>query len=69
MFAMNNLDSKCKRCDYGTLRPWDDMDDEQQEVALRLPASKDFSLDERKIRHRWCTRCWYEDRGDSVSNA
>lgn len=67
--GMNSLDSKCKRCDYGTLRRWDDLDEEQQEVALRLPRSADFSLDERKARHRWCTRCWYEDTGDGVRNA
>jgi len=66
---MNNLDSKCKRCDWGTLKRWDEMDAEQQEVALRLPRSADFSLDERKARHRWCTRCWYEDVGDEVGNA
>ena len=66
---MNNLDAKCKRCDYGTLRPWDELDDEQKEVAERLPASADYALEERKAHHRWCTRCWYEDKGDRVRNA
>ena len=66
---MNNLDSKCKRCDWGTLKPWDELDEEQKEVAQRLPASARYSLDERKARHRWCTRCWWEETGDEAQNA
>ncbi|HKP35952.1 MAG TPA: hypothetical protein VJT71_03770 [Pyrinomonadaceae bacterium] len=69
LLLMTNFDSKCKRCDWGTLKPWDELDDEQKEVALRLPGSMDMPLDERKIRNRWCTRCWYEDRGDEVLDA
>ena len=64
LFAMDDLDSKCKRCDYGVLRRWDELDDEQKEVMVRLPASADYPLDIRKARHRWCTRCWYEETGD-----
>jgi len=53
----------CPRCGTGRLKPWSELTDEQREVVRRLPASADYSLDERQARHRWCTRCWYEDTG------
>jgi len=36
-------------------------------MVKRLPA--DYSLEERKLRHRWCVRCWYEDSGDAPTLA
>lgn len=61
-------EDKCRRCEYGRLRGWSELNDEEREVALRLPASKDHSLEERAARHRWCTRCWYEDTGRESRN-
>ena len=29
-------------------------------MVKRLPLSANYSLEERKATHRWCTRCWYE---------
>ena len=51
----------CPRCDKRGLKSWAELSDEEREVVKRLPASADFSLDERKASHRWCTRCWYEN--------
>jgi len=53
----------CPRCGTERLKRWSELTDEQREVVRRLPASADYSLDERQARHRWCTRCWYEDTG------
>jgi hypothetical protein len=63
---MVNPEFNCGRCDWGTLKRWDELDEEQKEVAERLPASSGYSMEVRRARHRWCTRCWYEDRGDSA---
>jgi hypothetical protein len=57
-----SLNNQCPRCD-GALRSWNDLSDEDREMVRRLPASADYSLEERKARHRWCTRCWFEDSG------
>ncbi|HEX8890757.1 MAG TPA: hypothetical protein VF779_16525 [Pyrinomonadaceae bacterium] len=53
--------AKCPRCGMGRLRGWDELNDEEQEVVRRLPASADYSLDERRATHRWCTNCWHEE--------
>jgi hypothetical protein len=55
-----NSGNRCPRCE-GRLRSWDELSDEEREMIKRLPASADYSLDERKARRRWCTRCWFEE--------
>ena len=54
---------QCPRCEAGRLSGWSELNDEEREVVKRLPASADDSIEERAARHRWCTRCWYEDGG------
>ena len=56
-------DNRCPRC-AGQLRTWNEMNDEERQVAIRLPAAE-HAAEERKLRHRWCTRCWFEDTGDA----
>jgi hypothetical protein len=59
--AMMNTDSRCPRCGEGRLQSWSDLGEEEREIVPRLPASGDYTLEERKAGHRWCTRCWYEE--------
>ena len=59
-------ENQCRRCETGRLRGWNELNDEEREVAMRLPASNDYSIEERAARHRWCTRCWYEDTGGAA---
>jgi hypothetical protein len=54
---------QCPHCGAGQLHSWSQLNDEEREVVKRLPASADYSIEERAARHRWCTRCWYEDAG------
>ena len=61
---MAGPESMCPRCGIARLRRFDELSEEEREVVKRLPASADYSFDEREARHRWCTRCWYEDTGD-----
>lgn len=59
----------CPRCGEGRLKAWYELSDEERETARRLPDSADFNLDERAARHRFCTRCWYEERGNVPRSA
>jgi len=61
-----NGDNRCPRCE-GRLQSWGQLNDEDQAMVQRLPS--DYSLEERKARHRWCTRCWFEDSGGSPTLA
>jgi len=63
------MNRRCPRCDLGELRSWKDLSEEDREVVKRLPASADYSLDERKARHSWCTRCWFEETSGSSTLA
>jgi ribosomal protein L32 len=56
-------ENKCPRCGEGRLQSWNALSDEEREIVKRLPGSADYTLDERKARHRWCARCWYEASG------
>jgi len=56
-------DERCPRCDAPRLHAWTELDEEEREVVRRLPASADFSIEERAAQHRWCVRCWHEVTG------
>jgi hypothetical protein len=56
----------CPRCHERGLKSWPDLTDEEREVVKRLPASAEYSLEERQSQHRWCTRCWYEETSASA---
>ena len=66
---MEAIENECPRCRAGRLRGWGELSDEECELAKRLPASADYAAEERMARHRWCTRCWYEDTGREPQKA
>ncbi len=55
------IDQRCPNCGDQTLRTWEDLSDDERDVVRRLPASADYASSERRIKHRWCTRCWHEE--------
>jgi len=59
-----NAANRCPRCE-GRLQSWAELNDEERELVKRLSGSADYSLEERQARHRWCTRCWFEELNDS----
>jgi len=67
--AMTNSNSRCPRCGEGRLQSWSELGEEETEIVRRLPTSADYDLDERKARHRWCVRCWYEEVSGTTHNA
>jgi hypothetical protein len=42
------------------MRDWGELNAEQKLLVEKLPGNVDFNRAERR-RHRFCTRCWYED--------
>jgi hypothetical protein len=66
---MTNLNSRCPRCGEGRLQSWRELGEEERELVRRLPPSGDYTPEERKARHRWCTRCWYEESSGSANLA
>ena len=66
LFTIMTQDN-CPRCDKPGLKSWDELDDEEREVVKRLPASADYSFEERQSSHRWCTRCWFEQMLDRMT--
>ena len=65
---MMEFRNQCPRC-AGHLRGWSELGAEEREVVKRLPASAEFSLEERKASRRWCTRCWYEESSGTTTLA
>jgi len=67
---MSHTDNSCcPRCAASRLRAWTELDAAEREVVRRLPASADFSLEERAAHHRWCVRCWHEETGGARREA
>lgn len=51
----------CPRC-HQRLKDWKELNSDEKFTVERLPASADFSIEQRK-KHRFCVRCWFEDIG------
>jgi hypothetical protein len=62
-------EGRCPRCGEGPLKAWYELSEEERELALRLPASADFTQPERASRHLFCTRCWFEEVTGTPRNA
>jgi len=41
-------------------KDWPELNDDEKFLAARLPMSAEYTPEERK-KHRYCTRCWYEE--------
>lgn len=63
------VSGQCPRCGTGRLRAWSELSGEERTVVRRLPASADYSLEERQRSHRWCPRCWYEETSGATYDA
>jgi hypothetical protein len=57
-------EGRCPRCQEGPLKAWYELSGDEREVALRLPGSAEHEAAARAARHRFCTRCWYEEGGE-----
>ena len=62
-----NTSHICPNCQAPKMKDWEDLTDEQKMLAERLPGSAEFTLETRK-KHRFCTRCWFEDAVHKTTN-
>jgi Zn-finger nucleic acid-binding protein len=51
---------KCPRCCAAGLKTWNELTLEEKILAEKMPFSAEFSLSDRKQRHLFCSRCWFE---------
>jgi hypothetical protein len=58
----------CPRCGAMKFKSWSELTDDEKFLAERFPASAEYSKEERK-KHRFCTRCWYEEKPSSSRDA
>jgi hypothetical protein len=50
------------------LKGWNDLTDDEKMLAGRLPMSAEYDLSKRK-KHRFCTRCWFEELEPPLARA
>jgi hypothetical protein len=50
------------------MRSWSELSDEGKYLVERLPFFVDVPLEERK-KHRFCTRCWFEESDTKTQEA
>ena len=50
------------------MKRWTELDADEKFLVERLPASAEFESEERR-KHRFCTRCWFEEIGESETTA
>ena len=50
------------------MKGWIDLTDDEKMLVQSLPMSAEFKLEERK-KHRFCTRCWFEETENTLTAA
>ena len=65
---VQNPKESCPRCGFVKMKEWTELTADEQFLAERLPMSADYTRRERK-RHRFCTRCWFEETGKTPQTA
>lgn len=68
IITMHNHKKTCPKCGSQKIKSWPELTDEQKMLARSLPASAEYPLSRRK-KHRFCTRCWYEEEIEVESRA
>jgi hypothetical protein len=58
----------CPKCGSPKIKRWDELTEDEKFIVERLPASGDFSSEERR-QHRFCARCFYEDKTAEAEKA
>ncbi|MDQ6788753.1 MAG: hypothetical protein M3033_18270 [Acidobacteriota bacterium] len=58
----------CPQCHYPKMKSWEELTSEQKFLAERLPQSAEFPLEKRK-KHRFCERCWFEEIEREIDTA
>ncbi|CAN5690786.1 hypothetical protein BH20ACI4_BH20ACI4_23050 [soil metagenome] len=51
----------CPKCGSPKIKRWDELTEDEKFMVERLPGAGEFSSEERR-RHRFCARCFFEDK-------
>ena len=62
------LQNFCPKCGSPKIKFWNEMTADEKFIIEKLPLSSEFSLEERK-QHRFCARCFYEERATKSEQA
>jgi hypothetical protein len=62
-----NSQKNCPKCQARAMKAWMELTGEQKFLVERLPGSADFTAGERE-KHRFCTRCWFEETTPHSAN-
>ena len=67
---MQSLENQniCPKCHSREFKSWDEIDRDEKIVAECLPKSAQYQLTTRK-KHRFCTRCWFEETERTIDLA
>lgn len=53
-------ENTCPKCGAAKMKTWNELDFEQKIIVERLPASADYTRQQRK-KHRFCVKCNFEE--------
>ncbi len=65
---MHSSEKMCPRCGSAKMKSWDALTEEQQLLARKLPLSAEYPHSTRK-KHRFCIKCWFEEKENISANA
>jgi hypothetical protein len=65
---LRTAEKTCPKCHAAKMKTWRELTEDEQIVVKSLPFSAEFTLTERK-KHRFCTRCWFEDTENNIERA
>ena len=60
---LESTEKICPKCDSRKMKTWPELKPDERLLVKSLPLAAEFTILERK-RHRFCTRCWFEDMPD-----
>jgi hypothetical protein len=58
----------CPKCHLAKMKTWQELTADEKLLVKSLPGSAEFTLTERK-KHRFCTRCWFEEIENNIEQA
>ena len=58
----------CPKCHSLKMKTWVELAEDEKLLIKSLPLSAEYTITERK-KHRFCTRCWFEETTDKLAAA
>ena len=68
MTAIISNEKTCPKCHSPKMKSWPELTADEKLLVKSLPLSVEFTLIKRK-KHRFCTRCWFEETENTLATA